>query len=60
MSSHKNVEEFEDAFVSKDVEDVPWHWVDDRQPVDLILQQGVNGIKQTEQMTKLLNEFQLK
>lgn len=34
--------------MSEDVEDVPRDWVDDRQPVDLILQQGVDGIKQTE------------
>lgn len=34
--------------MSEDVEDVPRDWVDDWQPMDLILQQGVDGIKQTE------------
>lgn len=45
---YEDVEELEDAFMSEDVEDVPRDWVDDRQPMDLILQQGVDGIKQTE------------
>lgn len=52
--AYKDVEELEDAFVSEDVEDVPWRRVDDRQPVDLILQQGVDGFKQTERTTKLV------
>lgn len=43
------MEELEDAFVSEDVEDISWYWVDDRQPMYLILQQGVDGIKQTEE-----------
>lgn len=43
--------------MSEDVEDVPRDWVDDRQPVDLILQQGVDGIKQTEK-TRLMIEIQ--
>lgn len=46
--AYEDVEELEDAFMSEDVEDVPRDWVDDRQPMDLILQQGVDGIKQTE------------
>lgn len=42
------MQELEDALVSQDVEDVPRRRVDDRQPVNLILQQGVDGVKQTE------------
>lgn len=42
--------------MSEDVEDVPRDWVDDGQPVDLILQQGVDGIKQTEK-TRLMIEL---
>lgn len=53
--SYKDVEELEDAFMSEDVEDVPRDGVDDRQPMDLILQQGVDGIKQTEK-TRLMIE----
>lgn len=52
QTSYKDVEELEDSFMSEDVEDVPRDGVDDRQPMDLILQQGVDGIKQTEK-TKL-------
>lgn len=47
-TSYKDVEKLEDSFMSEDVEDVPRDGVDDRQPMDLILQQGVDGIKQTE------------
>lgn len=50
------MEELEDSFMSEDVEDVPRDWVDDRQPMDLILQQGVDGIKQTEK-TRLMIEL---
>lgn len=53
--SYKDVEELEDSFMSEDVEDVPRDGVDDRQPMDLILQQGVDGIKQTEK-TRLVIE----
>lgn len=53
--SYKYVEELEDSFMSEDVEDVPRDGVDDRQPMDLILQQGVDGIKQTEK-TRLMIE----
>lgn len=49
------MEELEDSFMSEDVEDVPRDGVDDRQPMDLILQQGVDGIKQTEK-TRLVIE----
>jgi len=48
IKSHEDVQELEDALVSQDVEDVPRRRVDDRQPVNLILQQGVDGVKQTE------------
>ena len=51
-SAHENVQELEDAFVSKDVQDVPRLGVDDRQPVDLILQKRVDGFKQAEGQTK--------
>lgn len=54
--AYKDVEELEDPFMSEDVEDVPRDWVDDRQPMDLILQQGVDGIKQTEK-TRLMIEL---
>lgn len=50
------MKELEDPFMSEDVEDVPRDWVDDRQPMDLILQQGVDGIKQTEK-TRLVIEL---
>lgn len=48
------MEELEDAFVSEDVEDVSRCRIDDRQPMYLILQQGVDGIKQTEKTIKLM------
>lgn len=50
------MEKLEDAFMSEDVEDVPRDWVDNRQPMDLILQQGVDGVKQTEK-TRLMIEL---
>lgn len=46
-SAHENVQKLEDAFVREDVQNVPRLWVDDGQPVDLILQQRVDGFKQT-------------
>ena len=36
--AYKDVEELEDPFMSENVEDVPRDRVDDRQPMDLILQ----------------------
>lgn len=41
------MEELEDALVREDVQDVPRGRVDDRQPMDLVLQQGVDGVKET-------------
>lgn len=55
--SYKDVEELEDAFVSEDVEDISWRRVDDGQPVYLILQQGVDGIKQTEETVTLMVQY---
>lgn len=43
--SHKDMQELEDAFVGEDVQDVARLWVDHRQPMDLILQQRIDGIK---------------
>lgn len=51
--AHKDVEELEDALVCEDVQHVSRRRVDDRQPMDLVLQQGVDGIKQTGETTKI-------
>jgi hypothetical protein len=39
------MQELEDAFVGEDVQDVARLWVDHRQPMDLILQQRIDGVK---------------
>lgn len=51
--AYKDVEELEDALVCEDVQHVSWCRVDDRQPMDLVLQQGVDCIKQTGETTKI-------
>lgn len=52
--AYENVEELEDALVCEDVQDVPRGRIDDRQAVDLVLQQGVDGVKQTGETNKVI------
>lgn len=52
------MEELEDPFVGQDVQDIPRLRIDDRQPVDLVLEQGVDGIKEAARETQQ-REFSL-
>lgn len=40
------MEELEDSLVGQNVQDIPRLGVDHRQPVDLVLEQGIDGIKE--------------
>lgn len=42
------MEEPEDSFVGQDMQNVAGLRIDDRQPVDLVFQQGVDGVEETE------------
>jgi len=44
--THEDVEELEDALVRQDVQDVARDGLDDRQAVDLVLDQGVDGVEE--------------
>lgn len=45
--AHEELQELEDPLVSQDVESVPADGVDDRKTVDLVLDQRVDGFKNT-------------
>lgn len=45
-STHKNVEELEDALVCQDVQDIARDGLDDRQAMDLVLDQGVDSVEE--------------
>lgn len=44
--SYKYMEELEDPFVAENVQDVARHWIDDGESVDLVFEQGIDGIKE--------------
>lgn len=44
--THKDVEKLEDALVRQDVQDIARDRLNDRQAVDFVLDQGVDGIEE--------------
>lgn len=43
--THKELEELEDSLVREDVKCIARDWVDDRQPVNFVFDEGVHGIE---------------
>lgn len=46
LCTHEDVEELEDALVGEDVQHVARDGLNDRQAVDLVLDQGVDGVEE--------------